>query len=113
MIPAALTSFNIIDPESTNLYYMASRYLLPGSLILLILSADIKSLLGLGSKSLIMFFTGTIGVSLGGPLSGWVFTFISPETVGGVREEATWRCLATISGSCIGGRPNQTAMLKT
>ena len=113
MIPAALTSFNIIDPEATNLYYMASRYLLPGSLILLILSADMKSLLGLGSKSLIMFFTGTIGIILGGVFAVWVFTFISPETVGGVGEEATWRGLATIAGSWIGGGANQTAMLET
>jgi uncharacterized membrane protein len=113
MIPAALTSFNIIDPEATSLYYMASRYLLPGSLILLILSADIKSLFGLGSKSLIMFFTGTIGIILGGVFSVWIFTFISPETVGGVGNEATWRGLATIAGSWIGGGANQTAMLET
>ncbi len=113
MIPATLTSFNIIDPEATSLYYMASRYLLPGSLILLILSADIKSLIGLGSKSLIMFFTGTAGIILGGVFAVWVFTFISPETVGGVGNEATWRGLATIAGSWIGGGANQTAMLET
>ena len=113
MIPAVLTSFNIIDPESTSLYYMASRYLLPGSLILLILSADIKSLLGLGSKSIIMFFTGTVGIILGGVFSVWIFTYISPETVGGVGNEATWRGLATIAGSWIGGGANQTAMLET
>ncbi|RYM33073.1 DUF819 family protein [Brumimicrobium glaciale] len=113
MIPASLTSFNIIDPEATNLYYMASRYLLPGSLILLILSADIKSLIGLGSKSLIMFFTGTIGIILGGVFAVWIFTFISPETVGGTGNEATWKGLATIAGSWIGGGANQTAMLET
>lgn len=113
MIPAVLTSFNIIDPEATSLYFMASRYLLPGSLILLILSADIKSLLGLGSKSLIMFFTGTIGIILGGVFSVWIFSMISPETVGGVGNEATWKGLATIAGSWIGGGANQTAMLET
>lgn len=113
MVPAVLTSFNIIDPEETSLYYMASRYLLPGSLILLILSADIKSLLGLGSKSLIMFFTATIGIVIGGVFSVWVFSYLSPETVGGVGNEATWRGLATIAGSWIGGGANQTAMLET
>jgi len=112
MIPAVLTSFNIIDPEKTNLYYMASRYLLPGSLILLILSVDIKSLFGLGSKSLIMFFTGTIGIIIGGVFSIWVFGFISPETVGGEGNEAAWRGLATIAGSWIGGGANQSAMLE-
>lgn len=112
MIPAVLTSFNVIDPESTNLYYMASRYLLPGSLILLILSVDIKSLFGLGSKSLIMFFTGTIGIIIGGVFSIWIFGFISPETVGGEGNEAAWRGLATIAGSWIGGGANQSAMLE-
>ncbi|PKR79540.1 hypothetical protein CW751_14650 [Brumimicrobium salinarum] len=113
MVPAVLTSFNVIDPTATNLYYMASRYLLPGSLILLILSADIKSLLGLGSKSLIMFFTGTIGIIVGGVFAVWIFSYISPETVGGTGNEATWRGLATIAGSWIGGGANQTAMLET
>lgn len=113
MIPAALTSLKIIDPEATNLYYMASRYLLPGSLILLILSVDIKSLFGLGSKSLIMFFTGTIGIIVGGVFAVWVFTYIDPATVGGEGDEAAWRGLATIAGSWIGGGANQSAMLET
>lgn len=112
MIPATLTSFNIIDPEATSLYYMASRYLLPGSLILLILSVDIKSLFGLGSKSLIMFFTGTFGIIIGGVFSVWLFSILSPETVDGVGNEAAWRGLATIAGSWIGGGANQTAMLE-
>lgn len=113
MIPAVLTSFGIIDPEATNLYFMASRYLLPGSLILLILSVDIKSLFGLGSKSLIMFFTGTIGIIVGGVFSVWIFSMVHPETVGGEGNEATWRGLATIAGSWIGGGANQSAMLET
>ena len=113
MIPALLTSFNVINPETSGLYYMASRYLLPGSLILLILSVDIKSLFGLGSKSLIMFFTGTVGIILGGVFAVWVFSMFSPETVGGAGNEATWRGLATIAGSWIGGGANQSAMLET
>lgn len=113
MIPAALTSFNIINPEVSGLYTMASRYLLPGSLILLIISVDIKSLFGLGSKALIMFFTGTIGIILGGVFAVWIFSMFSPETVGGEGNEATWRGLATIAGSWIGGGANQSAMLET
>lgn len=114
MIPGALTSLNVISPEvSGDLYYMASRYLLPGSLILLILSVDLKALLGLGSKSLIMFFTGTVGIIIGGVFAVWIFSFIRPETVGGEGSEATWRGLATIAGSWIGGGANQAAMLET
>jgi uncharacterized membrane protein len=113
MIPAALTSLNLVNPETSGLYYMASRYLLPGSLILLILSADLKGLFGLGSKSLIMFFTGTIGIIFGGVFAVWIFAVFDPEVVGGVDQEATWRGLATIAGSWIGGGANQTAMLET
>ena len=115
MIPAVLTSFGVIDPEATNLYYMASRYLLPGSLILLILSVDMKSLFGLGSKSLIMFFTGTVGIIIGGVFAVWFFSIVHPETVtgGGPENEETWRGLATIAGSWIGGGANQSAMLET
>ncbi len=113
MIPAAFTSLNIINPDVSGLYYMSSRYLLPGSLILLILSVDLKALLGLGSKSLIMFFTGTVGIIIGGVFSVWLFSMISPETVGGEGNEATWRGLATIAGSWIGGGANQAAMLET
>jgi uncharacterized membrane protein len=114
MIPGALTSLNVINPEvSGGLYYMASRYLLPGSLILLILSVDLKALLGLGSKSLIMFFTGTVGIIIGGVFAVWIFSLIRPETVGGEGAEATWRGLATIAGSWIGGGANQAAMLET
>lgn len=113
MIPAAFTSFNIIDPDTSDLYYMASRYLLPGSLILLILSVDLKSLFGLGSKSLIMFFTGTVGIIVGGVFSVWIFGMIAPEVVGGEGNEATWRGLATVAGSWIGGGANQSAMLET
>lgn len=113
MIPAALTSFNVINPEVSGLYTMASRYLLPGSLILLIISVDMKSLFGLGSKALIMFFTGTVGIIIGGVFAVWIFSMFSPETVGGEGNEATWRGLATIAGSWIGGGANQSAMLET
>lgn len=113
MIPAAFTSFNVINPDTSGLYYMASRYLLPGSLILLILSVDLKSLFGLGSKSLIMFFTGTVGIIVGGVFAVWIFAMVSPETVGGTGDEATWKGLATIAGSWIGGGANQSAMLET
>lgn len=113
MIPATFTSLSIIDPDTSNLYYMASRYLLPGSLILLILSVDIKGLFGLGSKSLILFFTGTVGIIIGGVFSVWLFSVVAPEVVGGEGNEATWRGLATIAGSWIGGGANQSAMLET
>jgi uncharacterized membrane protein len=42
----------------------------------------------------------------------WIFTFIAPEAVGGEGNGETWRGLATLAGSWIGGGANQTAMLE-
>ena len=51
----------IQDPDDS-LYYVASRFLLPASLVLLCLNIDFPGLMKLGPKALIMFITGTIGI---------------------------------------------------
>ena len=112
LLPAILTSAGIISEEKSNLYYIASRYLLPAALVLMTLSIDLKAILNLGSKALIMFLTGTIGIVLGGPAAILIVSIFSPETVGGVGFDAVWRGLATIAGSWIGGGANQAAMLE-
>jgi uncharacterized membrane protein len=109
-IPSLYNTFGLIDVEQSRLYYMASRYLLPATLVLLTLSIDLRSILALGPKALIMFLTGTAGIILGGPLAILLFSVISPETVGGAGPEAVWRGLTTIAGSWIGGGANQAAM---
>ena len=66
-LPAILNSTGIIEAgEGSNLYYVASRYLLPASLLMFCLSIDIKGIVNLGPKALIMFFTATIGIVVGG-----------------------------------------------
>jgi uncharacterized membrane protein len=124
-IPAIFTTFGIISPEwkainaageitsnSSELYYVASRFLLPAALVLMTLSIDLKAIFNLGSKALIMFFTGTIGIIIGGPIAILLISFFSPETVGGSDFDAVWRGLSTLAGSWIGGGANQTAMLE-
>lgn len=109
-IPSFLTTFHIVDTRNTALYNVASHYLLPAALVLLTLSVDLRELLRLGPKSLIMFITGTIGIIIGGPLAMLIIHFFSPETLIGTGPDAVWRGLSTISGSWIGGAANQTAM---
>ena len=124
-IPAIFTTFGVISPEwkttnaageivsnSSQLYYIASRFLLPAALVLMTLSIDLKAIFNLGSKALIMFFTGTVGVIIGGPLAILLISIFSPETVGGADFDAVWRGLSTLAGSWIGGGANQTAMLE-
>lgn len=109
-IPAIVNSLNIIDGETSNLYFVASRYLLPAALILLCLSIDLKGIVSLGPKAIIMFFSATVGIVIGGPLALLIVSWIEPSVLGGDDPEAYWRGLSTIAGSWIGGGANQTAM---
>jgi len=112
LIPALFNTFGIIDGNKSGLYGMAKNYLLPGSLILMTMSIDMKAIIGLGRKALIMFATATVGVVIGGPIAVLIVSQISPEALIGVGENEVWRGLATIAGSWIGGGANQSAMLE-
>ena len=109
-VPSLFNSAGIISGDASQLYFIASRYLLPASLVLLTISIDIKGILNLGPKALVMFLAGTAGIMLGGPIAMVIVGLVSPETVGGEGPDAVWRGLSTIAGSWIGGGANQTAM---
>lgn len=125
LLPAVFSSLHIIAPEWTELnkageeiknssqvYFVASRYLLPASLVLMTLSIDLKALLNLGFKAIIIFLSGTVGIVIGGPIAILIVSIFSPETVGGNDFDAVWRGLSTLAGSWIGGGANQAAMLE-
>jgi uncharacterized membrane protein len=109
-LPSLLNTFNIIDGSQSRLYFVASRYLLPACLVLLTLSIDLPAIGRLGRKAVIMFFTGTFGIIVGGPLALLLVGTIHPATVGGEGPEAVWRGMTTVAGSWIGGGANQAAM---
>ncbi len=109
-VPGLLGTTGVISGEHSQLYFVVSRYLLPASLVLLTLSLDLGAIRRLGPKILIMFLSGTVGVTLGGPLVLLFFAKVSPELVGGEGPDAVWRGMATVAGSWIGGGANQTAM---
>jgi len=111
-VPGLLNTFGLISGEASGLYRMASRYLLPASLVLFTLSIDFKAILKLGPKALIMFLSGTLGVMLGGPLALLIVSFFAPDLMSGTGADEVWRGLATIAGSWIGGGANQAAMLE-
>ncbi|MBU2998074.1 DUF819 family protein [Cellulophaga baltica] len=123
LLPAVLSSTGVVAEHwetlddngtiinhSSKLYFVASRYLLPAALVLMTLSIDLKAILNLGSKALIMFLTGSVGIIIGGPIAILLVSMVSPETVGGNDFDAIWRGLSTIAGSWIGGGANQAAM---
>lgn len=94
----------------SKLYYMASRFLLPASLVLLTMSIDLKGVFKLGSKALIMFLTATAGIMIGGPLAIVFFNYVAPDILIQVEGTELWKGLSTVAGSWIGGGANQLAM---
>ncbi|UCS92453.1 DUF819 family protein [Echinicola marina] len=112
-LPSIFNTLGIISGSESKLYLVASRYLLPTSLVLLTLSIDFKGIIKLGPKALIMFLSGTLGIILGGPIAVLLVSIFDPSVIGGVGPDEVWRGLATVAGSWIGGGANQTAMLKT
>lgn len=111
-IPSIFNSMGLISGEESDLYFVASRFLLPASLVLLTLSIDLKGIIGLGPKAVIMFITGTVGIVIGGPLAIIITAQLLPDILAGSGDQEIWRGLSTVAGSWIGGGANQTAMFE-
>ncbi len=112
LLPAIFNSLGWIDSEASQLYFVASRFLLPAALVLMTLSIDLNAIFNLGPKALIMFFAGTVGIIIGGPIALMIISVLFPDILGGAGPDAIWRGLSTIAGSWIGGGANQAAMLE-
>jgi len=106
-VPAFYNTVGLIDGENNSLYNpIASRVLLPAALVLLTLSIDLKGILRLGPKLLFVFAAGTVGIVLGAIVSFQVMEWVHPPAVAG----DTWKGMAALAGSWIGGGANMVAM---
>ena len=99
----------LIDGQNAKIYPVARDYFLPASLVLLCLSIDMKGILSLGPKALIMFLAATVGVILGGPIALITVKYFFPELISSAGSDL-WKGMSAIAGSWIGGSANQTAM---
>ncbi|ASR42361.1 hypothetical protein BEN78_02070 [Xanthomonas citri pv. mangiferaeindicae] len=106
-VPAFYNTVGLIDGEHNSLYNpIASRVLLPAALVLLTLSIDLKGILKLGPKLLFVFVAGTVGIVLGAIVSFQIMEWVHPPAVAG----DTWKGMAALAGSWIGGGANMVAM---
>jgi uncharacterized membrane protein len=106
-IPGLYNTFGLIDGETSKLYNpIASRVLLPAALVLLTLSIDLRAVLRLGPKLLVMYAAASFSVMLGAVLAFLLFAAVSPATVAG----DTWAGMTALAGSWIGGGANMLAM---
>ncbi|MCH2137053.1 MAG: DUF819 family protein [Phycisphaerales bacterium] len=114
-IPSLLSTIGLVGdvpmhPGGHDLYWVASRFLLPACLVLLTVSVDLPGILRLGPKLLVLFFTATVGVVLGGPLALGIIWIFDPSLPGSADPHELWKGLSTVAGSWIGGGANQLAM---
>lgn len=109
-LPGVLNSLGIISGAESGLYTIASRYLLPASLVLFTLSLDLREIWKLRKKAGLMFITASVSIMFGGPAAVLIVSLFAPDIVGGEGAEAVWRGLSTVAGTWIGGGANQAAM---
>lgn len=112
-IPSLLNTFDIVNGETSGVAKVVKSYLLPACLVLLTLSLDLKAISKLGWRIVVLFFVGTFGILIGGPIALLIGSAIFPELIGVDGPEAVWRGMTTIAGSWIGGGANQLAMKET
>lgn len=106
-IPGIYNTIGLIDGANSKLYNpVASRVLLPAALVLLTLSIDLKAVLRLGPKLVLMYAAASISVMVGAIVAFLAFRALHPETVAG----DTWAGMAALAGSWIGGGANMLAM---
>ncbi len=107
LIPGVYNTFNIIDGQHTRLYNPIARdVLLPAALVLLTLSIDLKAIVRLGPKIVLMYLGASFGIMLGAVVAFQLMRWLHPATVAG----DTWAGMAALSGSWIGGGANMLAM---
>lgn len=109
-LPSLFNVFDLVDSSLSQLSTIASRYIMPACLCLLIISVDIKAILQQGPKLIVLFLIGGVGVIVGGPLTLLLFAYLSPESVPWDGPNAAWKGMATLAGNWVGGTANQLAM---
>jgi len=100
-LPMLAATFGLITTKSP-VYSMITTWLLPASLVLLLLPVDLKAILRLGPTALAMFFIGAAGIIAGTVLSFALFKpLIGPEF---------WSGFGALSASWTGGSANMIAV---
>lgn len=100
-LPMLAATFGLIASKSP-VYGLITSWLLPASLVLLLLPVDIRAILRLGPLALSMFFIGAAGIIAGAALS---FSLFKP-----VIGAQFWSGFGAVSASWTGGSANMIAV---
>ncbi len=100
-LPMLATTLGVL-PKASPVYKDFQLYLLPGALLLLLATADLRSVKDLGLPAVLMFFAGSLGIFIG--------ALVSLSVLGPILPEGAWRGFGALSGSWIGGSANMVGL---
>ncbi len=100
-LPMLATSAGLL-PEASPLYGVLTRHLLPASLVLILLSSDLKMILRLGPRALLAMVAAVVGICLGA-----IVAFL---LLGDALGPEAWKGLAALVGTWTGGSANLLAV---
>lgn len=100
-VPMLATSVGLL-PSASPLYSALSRYLLPATLVLILLSSDLRAIARLGPRALLAMTAAVGGVALGA-----IVAFL---LLGDALGPEAWKGLAALTGTWTGGSANLIAV---
>jgi uncharacterized membrane protein len=100
-IPMLANTVGIL-PDESDVYGTITRWVLPGSLVVLLLSADIRGILKLGPTALGVMAASVGGIMIGAPVVMLIYRHWLPADA--------WQAVGALSGSWIGGSANMVAV---
>jgi len=101
VLPMIATSLGLL-PEASPLYGALTHALLPTSLVLLLLSSDLRAIARLGGRALATMVASVVGIALGAVVAFVAFRpALGPEG---------WKGLAALTGTWTGGSANLLAV---
>lgn len=103
-LPMLSTTAGILPAESP-VYRALARYLLPASLVLLLLSAELRAIARLGRTALAVMLMSALGIALGAVLA---FALLH-----GLLPDEAWKAFGALTGTWIGGSANLVAVATT
>ena len=103
-LPMLSTSVGIL-PSSSPLYSAIARYLLPASLVLMLLSAELRSIARLGRTALVVMLAGCLGIMLGALVGYAVLRPWLPDDA--------WKAIGALTATWTGGSANLVAVATT
>lgn len=105
-LPSLFVQYGIITIGESDLNGTLAKTILPFCIFYFSLGLPIKKLKSIGNQPLILFLVGALGVIIGGPISLTISHFFFPSEF----NAESYKGMATIAGSWIGGTANQMAL---